>query len=538
MKFLLIIFFNLSTLLAHTIIPQPQFYQPSQGTFTLSSTTPLVVTTKLADNAIDYLQKQLSINSKYQLLQQKESAGGSILFKEAQTIQKEGYRLHVASQKIIIEASSTSGFFYGVITLMQLMQTQIYAQSTPKELQRLWHVSCCHIEDAPRFQWRGMMLDSARNFFSLSYVKKFIDRMAQQKLNVFHWHLSDDEGWRIEIKKYPLLTQVGSKRGPNTKLPFSLYPTLRGPKKKMQEGYYTQEEMKEIVAYASKRSVHILPEIDVPAHSKAAVVAYPQLLQDPQDRSQYTSVQKISQNTIDVGLESSYQFLDNIIEELTVVFPFEYIHVGGDEVPKGAWKESPSIKKLMKREQLQSLKAVHAYFFTRLDAILKKHQRKLIAWQEVRLGTPTLRQESIIMAWRGDGVAIKAAKKGEHVILSPAQFLYFDQKYTNAAHELGHTWAGPTDTKEVYSYTPISKKLSKKEAHFIKGIHACLWSETALNEQIADYLAWPRVFGLSEVAWTAPKKQHWKDFERRLVRGGLKRLKQQNIHYRPYRQNP
>ena len=197
------------------------------------------------------------------------------------------------------------------------------------------------------------MLDSSRNFFSTTYVKKFIDRMAQHKLNRFHWHLTDDEGWRIEIKKYPLLTKVGATRGPGTKLPFSTYPAMRGSKKKRQSGYYTQKQIREIVAYAKARSVEILPEIDMPGHAKAAIVSYPKLLQDPKDKSNYRSVQKVSNNTVNPGMESTYVFIDNVITELSRLFPFGYIHLGGDEVPKGAWKKSPAVAKLMQKKRFK-----------------------------------------------------------------------------------------------------------------------------------------------------------------------------------------
>ena len=516
---------------SNTIIPKPQMFKALQGQFQLTDQTDLSSDTPLSINAQEYLQTQLSLQAGF-TLKKRERALTSINYRHETGLEDEAYKLKITTTKIVIQANSTSGFFYATVSLMQLMDARIWAEETSQDYQTKWTVPASVIEDYPRFKWRGMMLDSSRNFFSKAYVKKFIDRMAQHKLNVFHWHLTDDEGWRIEIKKYPLLTQVGAKRGPGTELPFSLYPAMRGPKEKMQEGYYTQDDIREIVAYATKRSVNILPEIDMPAHAKAAVTAYHDLLQDPNDKSQYISVQKVSNNTMDAGLDSTYLFLENVIKEVTTLFPFEYIHLGGDEIPKGAWKKSPAVMKLMQKEKLQSTQEVQAYFFTKMDKVLAKHNRKMIAWQEVRKHNDVLRDDTIIMAWRGNGVGIKAAKKGQKVIMSPAEYLYFDQQYFKGKNEFGHTWAGPTDTKEAYSYNPTAKLSTVKEIHAIQGVHGCLWSETALNESIADYLAWPRMFALAEIGWSSQKQRNWKEFRGRAFGKGLERLTIQQVSYR------
>jgi len=527
--------FSLTSLLAetnnNTIIPKPQVFKPLDGTFYLTEQTALFSDTPLSMDAQEYLQKQIQLNSDYKLQEQKGSRN-TVYYQYKNDMEKESYTLHVTAVQTVIQANSASGFFYATISLMQLMDTKIWGQTESKYPKKSWTIPACIIEDYPRFKWRGMMLDSSRNFFSKEYVKKFIDRMAQHKLNVFHWHLTDDEGWRLEIKKYPLLTQVGARRGPGTKLPFSSYPTMRGPKEKVQEGYYTQDDIREVVAYAAKRSVHVLPEIDVPGHAKAAVVAYAKLLQDPNDKSRYTSVQKVSNNTMDAGLESTYLFLEDIITEVTELFPFEYIHLGGDEIPRGAWKKSPAVMELMQKKKLQNTQEVQAYFFTKMDKILARHNRKMIAWQEVRKENKALRDDTIIMAWRGDGAGISAAKNSHKVIMSPAQYLYFDQQYVKGEDEFGHTWAGPTDTKEAYSYNPTTKLTTAREVHSIQGVHGCLWSETALNEKIADYLAWPRILALAEIGWSRQEQRNWQEFKGRAFGQGLKRLKKQNIAYR------
>ena len=509
------------------IIPKPQKRIKGHGTFHLNRETLYLSDSSLARNAIHYLQEHLKRNAGYVLQQGRSPAPNSIRFRyDPKKIRRsEAYILNIGKERITIEARDKAGFFYAVISLMQLIDPAIWSERTHKKQQN-WAIPSCIIEDYPRYRWRGMMLDVSRNFFSKAYVKKFIDRMAQQKLNRFHWHLTDDEGWRIEIKRYPLLTKIGSKRGPGTKLPFSVYPAMRGPKNRVQTGYYTQNDIREIVAYAKARSIEILPEIDMPGHAKAAVTAYPELLQDSKDKSRYRSVQKVSNNTINPGMESSYTFLNNVLSEVAGLFPFGYIHLGGDEVPKGAWSRSPAVKELMQKKGLKNRREVQNYFFTRMDRILARHHRKMIAWQEVLLGKPKLRQSDIFMAWKSPKAGFKAIKKHRNVIMAPVQYLYFDQQYVRSQKEPGHAWSAPVSTYKTYSFNP-------GHSPYLKGVHACLWSETMLNEKIADYLAWPRTFALAEVAWTGQKHRQWKEFEKRVSKWGVERLKVQGIHYRP-----
>ncbi len=511
---------------ANIIIPKPYYYEVKQSSFTLSKETKYLATSPFSDNATTYLNAHLTSTLK----QTSDREEAQLLFLYNPTLLSESYTLSITAQKITVEASDRAGFFYAVISLMQLMDAQIWNNKN-RDIES-WNIPGVYIQDHPRFPWRGMMLDSTRTFYSVDYVKKFIDRMAQFKLNRFHWHLSDDEGWRIEIKRYPLLTQVGASRGPGTLLPFSTFPAMRGSKKHMQSGYYTQKEIKEVVAYAAERAIQILPEIDVPAHSKAAVTSYPLLLQDPLDTSRYISVQKVTSNTIDAGLESSYLFLDHVIDELATLFPFEYIHLGGDEIPQGAWRGSPSVQKLMNNKGLKNIKAVQGHFFTRADSILKAHHRKLVAWQEILNYGATLRDESIVMSWRDNGAEKKALDSGKKVVASSAKYLYFDQQYHKDKKEPGHTWAGPTDTKEMYSYRVPLKNIGTQHRKNFLGIHGCLWSERAPNEKIADYLVWPRLFALSEIAWTPPEKRDWNALKRRILQNTLKNLEAQSINYR------
>jgi len=522
-KLSVIVWLVISPLSANSIIPKPQKSIDRVGEFEITKHTTISTDTLLSKDAIEYLQEHLYRVSGYRVVSTQKSSNISYHINKQKIKRVEGYIVDISQDHITIEARDGAGFFYATISLMQLMDAQIWSKQNSHK--RVWRIECCRIEDYPRYSWRGMLLDSSRNFFSVDYIKKFIDRMAQYKLNRFHWHLSDDEGWRIEIKRYPLLTKIGATRGDGTKLPYSTYPAIRGKKSGRYSGYYTQRQIRDIVSYAKARYVEILPEIDIPAHSKAAVVSYPNLLLDPRDKSSFRSIQRVSNNTINPAMKSSYEFIDGVVSEVVSLFPFGYIHMGGDEVPKGAWAKSPAVKSMMKRYHLKNRREVQNYFFTKVDKILQRHHRKLIGWQEIIDGKPKLRESSIVMAWKSPKSADKIISKGYSAILSPVQYLYFDQRYSRAKGEYGHTWSTPISLKKVYSYHP-------KNSRYIKGIQANLWSETLLNRSIADYLAWPRVLALSEVAWSDQDIRDWSDFRGRVYGGGIERLKAQNIKYR------
>ncbi|GAA5494028.1 hypothetical protein Rhal01_00183 [Rubritalea halochordaticola] len=518
-----------------SLIPKPVSYQAAEGSFTLTKNTALKVEAKEAKSAANYLSERLKTVAGIDL-ENADNAPNSITFKAAQLNGKAvsgTYKLSVADQSVTIEAADQSGFFYGAITLLQLMPAEVWSRETlKKEELTTFPVPCCSIMDYPRFAWRGMMLDCSRQFFPKEYVKLFIDRMAQYKLNVFHWHLTDDEGWRVEIKKYPLLTEIGSKRGPGTKLPYNILPAISVPdKSKPQEGFYTQEEIKEVVAYAAERSITVIPEIDVPGHAKAAIVAYPELLQHPEDKSQYRSVQGTPNNTIDAGLESSYEFLDNVFAEIAELFPATYIHVGGDERPHGAWEKSPSVKELMKKENLKNTDEVQGYFFQRLEKILAKYDRKLLGWEEILHGDKLKRDDSAIISWRSQKAGIEAAKAGRDAIMAPAQYIYYDLKHVRHPQETGLVWAGVTDTKDSYSYNPLSGIPESAHKHIL-GVNGCLWGETLISQEVADYMSWPRMFALSEIAWTPQDQRQWEDFSKRAFVFNLPKLDAQNVHYR------
>lgn len=527
MKLLMILFW-ITTLLqaaALTVIPQPQSIKYNSDTFVLDEHTKIYQESLLSDQAVAYLQEHLQKSSDYRL---KQSLSPSTLnFLVNRQLEDEAYELNITKKQISISAHTPSGYFYGVITLMQMMDAHIWSDQSDLK-KNAYPLTGLFMSDAPAFKWRGMMLDSARNFFSVGYVKKFIDRMAQYKLNRFHWHLSDDEAWRIEIKKYPKLTTVGSVRGDDTLMPYSMFPTMKGKKQGKQEGFYTQKEIQDIVAYAKARSIEILPEIDLPAHAKAAIISYPELLYNPQDSSDYHSVQKVHNNTIDIGLKSTYIFTQNIIAELSQLFDFEYVHLGGDEIPKGAWSGSPSVQKLKETHHLKTTQELQAYFFSKLAQQLHQHQKKLITWQ-ASYSTKIQAEGHIVMAWQSHKKALKALQEGQSVIFSPAPYLYFDQKQSHAKDALGHHWAGVVTKEKVYSYHHKLSSLSPQNRPL--GIQGALWSEYADSEAKADYLSFPRLLILSELAWSKSKPQKYKHFQKRLQYHQQNQLLTQKINF-------
>ncbi len=510
-------------------VPKPVKTQQSEGQFSINQDTSIITESDKATHAVAYLKQRINAAAQFNLKDTKVEKN-AIIFREGKA-PTEGYTLNISSTGVVITASDSGGFFYGAISLLQLMPAEIWSENPQGNLKSI-RVSNGNITDYPRFVWRGMMLDVSRNFHSKEYVMKFIDRMAQHKLNTFHWHLTDDEGWRIEIKKYPKLTSTGATRGPGTKLPFNIIPAIEGEKDKVQSGFYTQEDIREVVAYATARNVTIVPEIDVPGHAKAAIVAYPELLQHPDDKSSYKSVQGTPNNTIDPGLETTYVFLDNVLKEVAELFPGKYIHVGGDERPHGAWEKSPSVAALMKKQGLKNGNEVQGYFFQRLEAILKKYDRTMIGWEEIVHGDRLTRDDSSIMSWHKPEIGLSEAQKGRNVVLVPAAYLYYDLKYERHPSEPGLVWAGVTDTRDSYSYKPTPDNLTDKQRKHILGVHGCLWSETLTNRARTDYMSWPRMFALSEIGWTPQEDRNWEDFSERVFTHSAPKLAAQNIQFR------
>ncbi len=515
-----------------SLVPKPTSLKELPGNFTLEEDTLKAHNQAgdLSQLASDYLALRLGrigID-----LEGGASDEAQIFFiaTKAEQIAAEAYQLEVSPEQIRILASSKSGFLYGVMTLLQLGPDEVW-NTDPKPAS--FSAPAVQISDAPRLAMRGLMLDVSRQFYPKKFVLELLDLLAQHKINTFHWHLTDDEGWRIEIKAYPKLTTIGAERGPGTKLPFSILPAIHGPKDKVQRGFYTQEEIREVVQRAAELGITVIPEIDIPGHCKAAIVAYPELLQDPNDKSRYRSVQGTPNNTLDAGLESTYEFVDKVIAEVAELFPSTFIHVGGDERPGGAWEKSPAAQAMMKKEGLKNTNELQSYFFRRVEAILKKYDKRLLGWQEVAYGGDLSRKDSAIMAWHDVGRAMKEVERQDiDVVLAPASQAYFDLKYERRKDEPGLVWAGTTDTKDAYSYRPLAGKMTQKQKDHILGAIACLWSETIISLERADYMLWPRVCAFSEVCWSQPEGRSWDEFNERLHARHLPRLERQEVAYR------
>ncbi|MEP6945161.1 MAG: family 20 glycosylhydrolase, partial [Acidobacteriota bacterium] len=373
--------------------------------------------------------------------------------------------------------------------------------------------------------YRGMHLDVSRHFFSVEFVKKYIDLMSQYKFNTFHWHLTDDQGWRIEIKKYPRLTEIGSKR-PESVKGRELNPYVGDGVP--VEGFYTQEQIKDVVAYAKARYITVIPEIELPGHSSAALAAYPELSCKPDQKYKVQTTWGIFKEVY-CPTEKTFAFLEDVLSETIALFPDSpYIHIGGDEVLKDMWKESPEVKELMARENLKDVNEVQSYFVRRMEKFINSKGKKIIGWDEILEGG--LAPNATVMSWRGIKGGIEAAKAHHDVIMTPTDYLYFDYAQGDPASEPLNI-GGYVPLEKVYSYDPIPKELALDEAKYILGAQANIWTEYIPNEKQLEYMAFPRMLALAEVNWTSPENKNFADFQRRLA-VNLPRLDAQNVNYR------
>ncbi|GEM_PF-958614 len=413
----------------------------------------------------------------------------------------EAYKLTIPEKgPTTIEASAPAGAFYGFQTLLQLAKDG--------------KIPVCTVTDAPRFGWRGLMLDEARHFMGKEYVLHLLRTMAAHKMNKFHWHLTDDQGWRIEIKKYPYLTTTGAWRGPGTNAPVPKWDKDKPIAKKKYGGFYTQDDIKEIVAYATSLHIEIMPEIDVPGHAMAIALAYPQVLPKT-DQETGKDVHNLSGNVLSVVSDDNYHMLNDIFGEIAALFPSPYIHVGGDEVNVNAWKASPEHREFMEKNGMKNPHQLQNMFMLRLEKMLKAHGKTLMGWNEIMHGGQ-LSKDTGIMAWISIGAGINAAKHGYPTVMAVGPHNYFDMKYPGHS-ETGHWWAGVIDTKRAYDWNPLfTDQLNAEQQKKILGVHCALWTEFVPDPANADYKLWPRACAAAEVGWTQQEKRTWSDFSQRL----------------------
>lgn len=423
----------------------------------------------------------------------------------------EGYTVSVSKKGISIISNTQAGLFYGVQTFIQL---------TPLTGTKIPYVE---ITDYPRFAYRGLHLDVCRHMFPVEFVKKYIDLMAKHKFNRFHWHLTDDQGWRIEIKKYPKLQQIAAYRngtvighaGNSNK-----YDTIR------YGGYYTQEEIKDVIQYAAERYVTIIPEIEMPGHATAAIAAYPEL-GCRGDQVQTERTFGVFDPIFCAGRESTFTFLENVLTEVMDLFPGTYIHVGGDEAPKTRWKECPHCQKRIKDNDLKDEHELQSYFINRIEKFVNTKGRQIIGWDEILEGG--LAPNATVMSWRGEEGGIAAAKQKHNVIMTPGNWCYFDH-YQDTSKTEPMAIGGLTPVREVYTYEPLPAQLAADETQYILGAQANLWTEYILSSQQAEYMVYPRACALAEVVWSPKEKHDYLDFLQRMETH-LKRLKNWNVNY-------
>ena len=517
---------------APAIIPPPQKMTVQDGAFTLTADTRIY-----ADSASQPTAKILAerlrpatgypLKTRTRFFGDSPIPGGIVLTtKNADTnLGPEGYELVVAPDGIVIRAPSQAGLFYGVQTLLQLLPPEIFATNPVTSV--AWQIPCVHIEDWPRFQWRGFMLDVSRHFFSKPEVETFLDAMALHKMNVFHWHLSDDQGWRIEIKKYPKLTQVGAWRSGGG---FGFDPqttTAYGPDGRYG-GFYTQDDIRDVVKYAAERHITIVPEIEMPGHSTAALAAYPQYscTGGPFEPSMTAG---IFNGIYDPAKEETFQFLADVLTEVIPLFPGKYIHIGGDEVPKETWKNSADCQALMRREGLKNEEELQSWFVRRIEKIVNARGRSMIGWSEILQGG--LAKNAAVMDWIGG--AKEAASQGHDVVMTPTAYCYFDfyQSSNHVAEPKAASWGGPLTLEKMYAFEPMPTNLPPELQSYILGAQGNLWTEQIPNMKQAEYMTFPRACALAEVTWSAKDARDWDDFTRRL-QVHLRRLDVMNVKYR------
>jgi len=523
-----------------SIIPQPVSMLKGTGHFTLpknilihSPDSPELLQT------ISILTERISLPTGYHVTSENSSNPGTIqlLLNDVYDgkLGNEGYNLSVTHTSIKIKANKPAGIFYGVQTLIQLLPKEIESKELVKNIN--WVLPVIEITDYPKLGWRGLMFDVARHFFTKDEVKQYINAMSRYKYNVLHLHLTDDEGWRIEIKGYPKLTEIGAwnvKREGE----FGDFIPPSADELRNYGGYYTQEDIKELVRYAKDRFIDILPEVDVPGHSLAAIASYPELSCTPDavnykvrsgekimDWSGGAPPKALLDNTLCPANELAYSFMDTVISQLAELFPFEYIHLGGDEAPINFWQKNEQIKALMVREGMKDITEVQGYFTRRVEKIVESRGKKMMAWDEVLEGgvSPT----TAVMSWRGMKYGIEAAHNKHEVVMSPTTYAYLDYMQSDVISE-PRVYASLRLNKS-YEFEPVPEGV---DPQYIKGGQANLWTEQVYNIRQAEYMTWPRGFAIAESVWSSKDKKNWPEFFSR-VEEHFKRLDFSETKYSP-----
>lgn len=516
----------------YQIIPKPTSIEPINGRFLIGTNTKIFCNNLELEGA--YLAEMLSLAIRENIEFTTKKNKGNIILQLDETIKnEEGYELKVTYNKVVISGKTSKGVFYGIQSLRQLMPSDIEFKNGSVEKLAIPAVK---INDNPRYQYRGMHLDVARHFFPVDFVKKYIDLIAMHKMNTFHWHLTEDQGWRIEIKKYPKLTEIGSWRNGTI---VGHHPGTSNDQKKYG-GFYTQKEIKEIVKYASDRHVTIIPEIELPGHGGAAIASYPFLSCFPEEPTkiyndmgsekgkelQANGTPKIVYETWGViddvfcaGKEETFKFLEDVLAEIIPLFPAQHIHIGGDECPKGNWKRCLSCQKRIKKEGLKNEHELQSYFIQRIEKYINSKGKKLIGWDEILEGG--IAPNATVMFWRswtGENEIIDAAKNKHNIIMTPASHSYFDSYQVPEENQANEQLAigGYLSVEKVYNLNPIPEKLPVEFHKYIIGAQGNVWTEYIKTTDYLEYMTLPRLTALSEVVWSSEEGKNWGNFQQRL----------------------
>ncbi len=491
------------------IIPMPMSIEDVRGFFSLDQSTVIQLDNSNLDLAANgaYLEEALETMIGLNLEVVPPGSGNRSILLSTKGVSEdfgdEGYELTVDVDGISILGNG-KGIFYGIQSLLQLIPL---GETSSGE----FSIPACKVKDHPAFQWRGMHLDVARHFFEPEVIKKYLDLMAMYKLNVFHWHLTDDQGWRIEIEKYPLLTEIGAWRAGSGKEPWNYFvdPAVTG--EPSYGGFYNKDEIRDIIEYAAERHITIVPEIELPGHSWAALLAYPELSCSGVPWKMSDDVPFEFSDPFCVGNEKTFGFFEGVLDEVIELFPSEYIHIGGDECKKTPWEHCEKCRKRMEEESLEDVEELQSYFIKRIEKYVVSKGRKIIGWDEILEGG--LAPEASVMSWRGEAGGIEAAKQGHHVVMTPGSFLYLNR----AQHETGNNSnSAILDLKTVYNYNPLPVSLSAEEAQLIMGAQGCLWSENLYSTQILEGQLMPRMTALAELVWTKKKNKDYENYKLRL----------------------
>jgi hexosaminidase len=507
-----------ATGIAPAIVPTPQKMEQLDGVFQLTGQT-RIVTDAASRQTGEYLREKLHASSGYALTVDQNTSGklvaGAILLttNDAKaTLGAEGYELSVMPDAVVIRAPQQAGLFYGAQTFLQLLPPEIF--STNVTAKKEWTAPCVKVEDWPRFGWRGMMLDVSRHFYGKDFIKRYLDEMAMHKLNMFHWHLVDDQGWRLEIKKYPKLTSVGAWR----KQPG--YTENNG----IYGGFYTQDDVRDVVAYAAARHITIVPEIEIPGHSQAALASYPELTCDGKlgfveyfNEFPALPATKWPSNSCNVFCASNpktLEFFQDVLTETMALFPGKYIHIGGDEVGTNYWSHCTNCQALMKSENLKNCHQLQGWLTRKVETFLNAHGRQLIGWDEILQGG--LAPNATVMSWRGTAGGLAAVKAGHQAVMSPAPFLYFNRSQSTGTNQPPAPRRMLVTLEKVYHYEPVPAGLTTEQEKLVLGAEACIWTERLNRTDWIETMSFPRMCALAEVDWSPKSARDWSQFLNRM----------------------